>query len=79
MAGTGPQHPADDRTAHAARGLWVPSGKDFFCFEPTSHATDGLNARSGHPAGEHFVVLEPGQAFEQRITFSVVPSAGRRQ
>lgn len=59
--------------------VWVPTGQDFFCFEPTSHATDALNARGDHPAGEDFVVLEPGQMFEQRITFSVVPSDGCRQ
>jgi len=59
--------------------MWVPAGKDFFCFEPTSHATDGLNARAGHPPGEDFVVLEPGQVFEQRFTFAVLPIAGLRQ
>jgi aldose 1-epimerase len=51
--------------------VWVPTGQDFFCFEPTSHATDGLNLRAGHPPGEDFVVLEPGQVFEQRLTFCV--------
>jgi aldose 1-epimerase len=59
--------------------VWVPTGKEFFCFEPTSHATDALNARGGHPAGEDFIVLEPGQVFEQRITFSVMPTEGPRQ
>ena len=56
--------------------VWVPIGQEFFCFEPTSHATDALNARGGHPAGEDFIVLEPGQVFEQRITFSVMPTDG---
>jgi len=58
--------------------VWVPAGEDFFCFEPTSHATDGLNARAGHPPCEDFIVLEPGQGFEQRITFSVLQTDGLR-
>lgn len=51
--------------------LWVPKGEDFFCFEPTSHATDALNGRDGHPCGEDFVILEPQTVHEQRFAFVV--------
>jgi aldose 1-epimerase len=51
--------------------LWIPEGQDFFCFEPTSHATDALNGRGGLSPGEDFIILEPDQVFEQHIAFSV--------
>ena len=51
--------------------VWVPKGEDFFCFEPTSHATDALNGRDGHPPGEDFVILEPNAVHEQRFAFVV--------
>jgi aldose 1-epimerase len=51
--------------------LWVPKGEDFFCFEPTSHATDALNGRHGHPPGEDFVILEPEAVHEQCFAFVV--------
>jgi aldose 1-epimerase len=51
--------------------LWAPQGEDFFCFEPTSHATDALNARDGHPSGEDFVILKPDAVHKQRFAFIV--------
>jgi aldose 1-epimerase len=51
--------------------LWVPQQQDFFCFEPTSHASDALHAQAGHPAAEDFILLEPQALLEQRFDFNV--------
>ena len=51
--------------------LWVPQQQDFFCFEPTSHASDALHAQAGHPAAEDFIILEPQAVFEQHFDFNV--------
>ncbi|HEY4973940.1 MAG TPA: hypothetical protein VII41_10045, partial [Steroidobacteraceae bacterium] len=37
--------------------LWAPPQQDFFCFEPTSHASDALHAQAGHAAAEDFRIL----------------------
>ncbi|HEY1725359.1 MAG TPA: hypothetical protein VGF89_08045 [Steroidobacteraceae bacterium] len=51
--------------------LWVPKRQDFFCFEPSSHATDALHAQPGHAAAEDFIVLEPQARLDQRFEFNV--------
>ncbi|MGH8230767.1 MAG: hypothetical protein ACRESY_02985, partial [Steroidobacteraceae bacterium] len=51
--------------------LWAPQKQDFFCFEPSSHATDALHAQPGHPAAEDFIVLEPQAQFDQQFEFDV--------
>jgi len=51
--------------------LWVPRQQDFFCFEPTSHASDALHGQAGHTAAEDFVVLEPQAEFQQQFDFCV--------
>ncbi len=51
--------------------MWLPAGHDFFCFEPVSHASDGLNrpTASGHLDG--FQVLEPNATAEQHFDFRI--------
>ena len=51
--------------------VWMPAGKDFFCFEPVSHATDGLNGQFTQGPGADFFVLEPDESAEQRFDFIV--------
>jgi aldose 1-epimerase len=51
--------------------LWAPLQQDFFCFEPTSHASDALHAQAGHPASEDFTILEPQAELEQHFDFHV--------
>jgi aldose 1-epimerase len=51
--------------------MWMPAGTDFFCFEPVSHATDGLNRQFTQGPGADFFVLEPDASAEQRFDFIV--------
>ena len=51
--------------------MWMPAGKDFFCFEPVSHATDALNGPFAQGPGADFVVLEPDATAKQRFDFIV--------
>jgi aldose 1-epimerase len=51
--------------------LWAPLRQDFFCVEPTSHASDALHAQAGHPAAEDFTILEPQAELEQHFDFHV--------
>jgi aldose 1-epimerase len=51
--------------------LWVPEQQDFFCFEPTSHASDALHDQAGHAAAEDFTILEPQAELEQHFDFHV--------
>jgi aldose 1-epimerase len=51
--------------------IWMPAGTNFFCFEPVSHATDGLNRRFTQGPGADFFVLEPDASAEQRFDFIV--------
>jgi aldose 1-epimerase len=59
----------EPRLTHAV--LWVPEGNTFFCFEPTSHATDAQNGREGHLPGEDFIKLQPNAVHTQRFAFIV--------
>jgi aldose 1-epimerase len=59
----------DPPLGHAV--LWAPQQQDFFCFEPTSHASDALHAQAGHAAAEDFTILEPQAALEQHFDFHV--------
>jgi aldose 1-epimerase len=58
--------------------MWVPEGEDFFCFEPTSHATDALNGYPGHAPGEGFVTLEPRGLYVQRFAIVVAFTDARQ-
>jgi len=51
--------------------MWMPPGKDFFCFEPVSHATDALNGGPDRNLSDGFVVMEPNATAEQRFDFVV--------
>lgn len=59
---------ADDALSHAI--IYSPSGKDFFCFEPVSHAINAINLVSQDVAGTGFVTIGPGGKFGGRIEFS---------
>jgi aldose 1-epimerase len=49
--------------------MWVPTGQDFFCFEPVSHASDAFN-RLGN-AAHGMEVLAPNGFLEQRFDLLV--------
>lgn len=49
--------------------MWVPTGQDFFCFEPVSHATDAFN-RLGN-AAHGMEVLAPNEVVEQQFDLLV--------
>lgn len=49
--------------------MWVPTGQDFFCFEPVSHATDAFN-RLGN-AAHGMEVLAPNGVVEQQFDLLV--------
>lgn len=51
--------------------MWMPLGKDFFCLEPISHASDALNRQTMAGFVEGFTVLEPNAAAEQEFDFQV--------
>lgn len=51
--------------------MWMPPGEDFFCFEPVSHATDGLNGGPNRGPDGGFVIMEPNATAEQRFDFAV--------
>jgi aldose 1-epimerase len=51
--------------------MWIPAGREFFCFEPVSHATDGLNRLSTQDPVAGFRILEPGAGAEQEFAFVV--------
>lgn len=51
--------------------MWMPPGKDFFCFEPVSHATDGLNGGLDRSLSGGFVIMEPDATAAQRFDLVV--------
>ena len=50
--------------------LYIPPGKDFFCFEPVDHAINAHNLPGGPPANG-LSVLAPGQGLSRAVTFTV--------
>lgn len=50
--------------------LYVPPGKDFFCFEPVDHPVNAHNLPGG-AAANGLTVLAPGQDLRRTVTFSV--------
>lgn len=51
--------------------MWMPTGEDFFCFEPVSHATDALNRQAAQRQAGDFRIVEPNATAEQRFDFFV--------
>lgn len=54
--------------------LYVPPGKDFFCFEPVDHPINAFNLPGGASANG-LTVLAPGQDLWRSVTFSVAEIA----
>lgn len=52
--------------------VYVPPGRDFFCFEPVDHAINAHNLPGG-PAANGLTMLDPGQSMRRRVTFRVGP------
>jgi aldose 1-epimerase len=50
--------------------LYVPPGKDFFCFEPVDHPINAHNLPGG-AAANGLTVLAPGQDLWRTVTFAV--------
>ncbi|KQV53903.1 MULTISPECIES: aldose 1-epimerase [unclassified Duganella] len=50
--------------------LYVPAGKDFFCFEPVDHPVNAHNLPGG-AAANGLTVLAPGQSLRRTVRFAV--------
>lgn len=50
--------------------LYVPPGKDFFCFEPVDHPINAFNLPGG-AAANGLTILAPGQDLWRTVTFAV--------
>jgi len=51
--------------------MWLPVSKEFFCFEPISHATDAFNTNHNPTSGADFAVIEPRGSLEQCFDFTI--------
>jgi aldose 1-epimerase len=50
--------------------LYTPPGRDFFCAEPVSHATDAVNLAAAGRSESGLLILEPGQAVSTVVTLA---------
>jgi aldose 1-epimerase len=53
--------------------MWMPRGESFFCFEPMSHATDGLNMQISSQKPEGYFLLDQNATADQRFDFLIAP------
>lgn len=74
--------PADgltlDVAASAGLGhviLFTPEGRDFFCFEPVTHAIDAANLSAKGIADTGWRAIAPGETFAVEVRFSPVVGA----
>ncbi|MGH7265243.1 MAG: aldose 1-epimerase [Candidatus Rokuibacteriota bacterium] len=50
--------------------LYTPPGRDFFCLEPVSHATDAVNLAAAGRPDTGLLTLEPGETVRAAVTLA---------
>src|SRR5262249_35779293 len=50
--------------------VYTPPGRDFFCAEPVSHATDAVNLAAAGRTDTGLVLLGPGQTLRAAVTLT---------
>ncbi len=51
--------------------VWSPAGRDFFCVEPVTNATDAFNLASRGIAGTGIKTLDPDESLTETLTLTV--------
>lgn len=51
--------------------VWSPAGRDFFCVEPVTNATDAFNLASRGIAGTGIKTLDPDESLTETMTLTV--------
>lgn len=57
--------------------VYTPPGRDFFCVEPVSHATDAVNLAAAGRTDTGLLTLEPGETVGAAITLTPWSRRGR--
>ena len=57
--------------------VYTPPGRDFFCVEPVSHATDAINLAAAGRTDTGLLTLEPGETVGAAITLTPWSGRGR--